>query len=163
MTRYRTPICSVQSFSHVWFVAEAAPSTGSSGDGTNRLIGSSVASMLKYPSVDQAVPAMWRSLVVARSRADWPSGSVPTTRVRRLISLRMRSRGLLVRIMPPVLLRSIVLASAGFRSRNEIKFAEISWVDPRTKCLPNAPQEISGRLPPACLGQQLLPVEYIHG
>jgi hypothetical protein len=39
--------------------------------------------------------AMWRSPAAARLSADWPSGNAPTTRVRRLISRRMRSSGLL--------------------------------------------------------------------
>jgi hypothetical protein len=43
---------------------------------------------------------MWRSLAAARLRADCPSGNAPTTRVRRLISRRMRSSGLLVRMTP---------------------------------------------------------------
>src|SRR5579872_5091559 len=38
---------------------------------------------------------MWRSLAAARLSADCPSGNEPTTRVRRLISRRMRSSGLL--------------------------------------------------------------------
>jgi hypothetical protein len=45
--------------------------------------------------LDQAVPAMWRSLAAARLSADCPSGNAPTTRVRRLISRRTRSSGLL--------------------------------------------------------------------
>src|SRR6476659_7750799 len=49
----------------------------------------------RYLFVDHAVPAMWRSLAAARLSADWPSGNAPTTRVRRLISRRMRSSGLL--------------------------------------------------------------------
>jgi putative transposase len=56
-------------------------------------------SMFKYLLVDHAVPAMWRSLAAARLRADCPSGNAPTTRVRRLISRRLRSSGLLVRIL----------------------------------------------------------------
>ncbi len=55
-------------------------------------------SMFRYLVVDHAVPAMWRSLAAARLSADWPSGNAPTTRVRRRISRRMRSSGLLVRI-----------------------------------------------------------------
>src|SRR6516164_8151925 len=55
-------------------------------------------SMFRYLLVDHAVPAMWRSLAAARLSADWPSGNAPTTRVRRRISRRMRSSGLLVRI-----------------------------------------------------------------
>ena len=54
--------------------------------------------MFKYRLVDHAVPAMWRSLAAARLRADFPSGKAPTTRVRRLISRRMRSSGLFVRL-----------------------------------------------------------------
>jgi hypothetical protein len=45
--------------------------------------------------VDQAVPAMWRSLVAARLRVDCSSGNAPTTRVRGLISRRIFSSGLL--------------------------------------------------------------------
>ena len=55
-------------------------------------------SIFKYLFVDQAVPAMWRSLAAARLRADCPSGNAPTTRVRRLISRNKRSSGLLVRM-----------------------------------------------------------------
>lgn len=54
--------------------------------------------LAKYLFVDQAVPAMWRSLAAARLRADCPSGNAPTTRVRRLISRNKRSSGLLVRM-----------------------------------------------------------------
>src|SRR6516225_287433 len=66
-------------------------------------------SMFRYLLVDHAVPAMWRSLAAARLSADWPSGNAPTTRVRRRISRRMRSSGLLVRNPPPVLLREGVV------------------------------------------------------
>jgi hypothetical protein len=54
-------------------------------------------SMFRYRLVDHAVPAMCRRLAVARLRADCPSGKAPTTRVRRRISRRIRSSGLLVR------------------------------------------------------------------
>src|SRR6478735_5282004 len=53
-------------------------------------------SMFKYFLVDHAVPAICRRRAAARLRADWPSGNAPTTRVRRLISRKMRSSGLLV-------------------------------------------------------------------
>jgi hypothetical protein len=36
--------------------------------------------MFKYLLVDQAVPAMCRSLAAARLRADWPSGKAPQVR-----------------------------------------------------------------------------------
>src|SRR5262249_15000708 len=55
-------------------------------------------STFRYLLADQAVPAMCRSLAAARLSADCPSGNAPTTRVRRRISRRMRSSGLLVRI-----------------------------------------------------------------
>jgi hypothetical protein len=42
--------------------------------------------------------AMCRNLAAARLSADCPSGNAPTTRVRRLISRRMRSNGLFVRM-----------------------------------------------------------------
>jgi hypothetical protein len=55
-------------------------------------------SMFRYLLVDHAVPATWHSLAAARLSADRPSGNAATTRVRRRISRRMRSSGLLVRI-----------------------------------------------------------------
>jgi hypothetical protein len=54
--------------------------------------------MFRYLLLDHAVPATWLSLAAARFKADWPSGNAPTTRVRRLISRRSRSSGLLVRM-----------------------------------------------------------------
>src|ERR1700730_14245791 len=54
--------------------------------------------MFRYLFLDHAVPATWRSLEAARFKADCPSGKAPTTRVRRLISRRRRSSGLLVRM-----------------------------------------------------------------
>src|SRR6516165_10563468 len=65
--------------------------------------------MFKYFLLDQAVPAIWRSLAAARLSADCPSGNAPTTRVRRLISRRTRSSGLLVRYAPPVFLREAIV------------------------------------------------------
>jgi hypothetical protein len=41
---------------------------------------------------------MYRNRAAARLRHDWPSGTAPTTRVRRRISLAIRSSGLLVRV-----------------------------------------------------------------
>ena len=55
-------------------------------------------SMFRYLLVDHSLPAMWRSRAAARFKADCPSGKAPTTRVRRRISRRMRSSGLLVRM-----------------------------------------------------------------
>jgi hypothetical protein len=55
--------------------------------------------MFRYLLVDQAVPAMCRRLAAARLSANCPSGNAPTTRVRRLISRRMRSSGLLTGMM----------------------------------------------------------------
>ena len=54
-------------------------------------------SMFRYLLLEQAVPIR-RSLAAARLRADFPSVNPPTTRVRRLISRRMRSSALLVRM-----------------------------------------------------------------
>lgn len=54
--------------------------------------------MFMLSLVDHRVPAMCLSRAAAKLRADLPSGKAPTTRVRRLISRMMRSRGLFVRI-----------------------------------------------------------------
>jgi hypothetical protein len=77
--------------------------------------------MFKYRLVDHAVPAIWRSLAAARLRADCPSGNAPTTRVRRLISRRMRSSGLLsgMRLLVPLSIPPGLRISATWVNRDE--------------------------------------------
>ena len=53
----------------------------------------------RYFLVDHSLLAMCRKRAAARFNADCPSGKAPTTRVRRRISRRMRSRGLFVRTL----------------------------------------------------------------
>jgi hypothetical protein len=82
---------SVQSFSHILVWAKRRPALAVMAPLICWFL---INSMFKY-----AVPAIWRSLAAARLRADCPSGNAPTTQVRRLISRRMRSSGLLLRIL----------------------------------------------------------------
>jgi hypothetical protein len=65
--------------------------------------------MFKYLLVDQAVPAMCRSLAAARLRADCPSGNAPTTRARRLSLAQDALEGVIGTNTPPVLLREGVV------------------------------------------------------
>jgi hypothetical protein len=64
----------VQKFSKIW-LGRAAPSTGSSGDGSSHLL------LARGRPVNHAVPATWRSLAAARLSADSASRNAPTTRV----------------------------------------------------------------------------------
>ena len=54
--------------------------------------------MFMYFLLPHWVPATWRSLAQTSIRAEFPSGNVPTTRVRRRISRFSRSITLLVRM-----------------------------------------------------------------